>query len=512
MPDIFLSYSSKDRGVAERIQDGLAQEGYDVFWDQATPPGIDWDTWIRKQLKEARCVIVLWSRDSVASPNVRHEAMIGRDTSKLLPVLVDELSPDDFPMGLFFVQALNVGRTKRSLSASWLKLLEEVRSRVDAEAAGPDEAATAELKPVRRRKARPLWRRPAVLGGTLAALLLIVAIWQFRPLMTLFDPSRPPVPAAWVETARNGEALARARVVRSAEEALTSNRQAVGTSWVWLVAQLISSSPEEARGIAPLFFRYLAGREDPECGCFYTEDIPHSVGNGWVVVVFSKYRQPVPAPLLRTILTAQSPEGWWPISFNATRDASNAATHATAVLTIALVQARDAGTLPAELRGEVDAAIARAVTWLNRGPEDGGSWSDYPNNERRIENISFAAMAAVASALGGEPDGRAARAFRRSVAELPSTTDSFPSNSYVELTNGTRFVDQYRHPTAPWIGAAAVMTYRGGGILERRTLRRIIRAWLAQDIGDERLLRQDWLTGEHLLTRSLALPLLERQE
>ncbi len=511
MPDIFLSYSSKDREVAERIQAGLAEEGYDVFWDQATPPGIDWDTWIRNQLKQARCVIVLWSRDSVASPNVRHEAMIGRDTAKLLPVLVEELTPDDFPMGLFFVQALNVGRTKKSLTASWPKLLEEVRARVDAEPAPADPAAPAEEKPARKRRARPFWRRPAVLGGTLA-VLLAVAIWQFRPLMILFDASRPPVPAGWVETARNGEALARARVVRSAEEALTSNRQAVGTSWVWLVAQLISSSPEEARGIAPLFFRYLAGLENPECGCFYTEDIPHTVGNGWVVMVYAKYRQPVPAPLLRTLLAGQSPEGWWPISFTATRDASNAATHATAVLTIALVEARDAGVVPAELRPQVDAAIARAVTWLNRGPENGGEWSDYPNNERRIENVSFAAMAAVASAVGGEPDGRAARAFRRAVTGLPETTDSFPSNSYVELTNGTRFIDQYRHPTAPWIGAAAVMTYSGGGIMERRTLRRIIREWLQDDIGDERLLRQDWMTGEHLFTRSLALPLLERDQ
>src|SRR3712207_2433826 len=91
MPDIFLSYSSKDRAVAERIQAGLAEQGYDVFWDQSTPPGIDWDSWIRAKLADSRCVSVLWSKTSVSSPNVRHEAIIGQQRHKLLPVMIDEL-------------------------------------------------------------------------------------------------------------------------------------------------------------------------------------------------------------------------------------------------------------------------------------------------------------------------------------------------------------------------------------------------------------------------------------
>lgn len=505
MPDIFLSYSSQDRDVAERIQARLAEEGYDVFWDQSTPPGIDWDTWIRDKLKDSRCVIVLWSKTSVSSPNVRHEAIIGREKHKLLPVMVDDLDPDDFPMGLFLVQALKIGRTKKSLAAQWDKLLEEVRAKLAANRAEGDTAAEAS-KPVRR--VRPLWRRPPIIAGALAAALALALLLNWSSLQIIFDPTLPPVPAASVEAARSSEQLARARVVRSADEALTSGRQAVGTSWVWLVGQLMSAAPEESRGIAPNFFRYLASVLDPQCGCFITEDIPHAVGNAWVIVAFSKYRQPLPAKLVQTVLASQSPEGWWPISFTATRDATNAATHATALLTIALVEARDAGIVPAELRVGVSNAITRAVTWLNRGPEDGTTWSDYPNNERRVENISFAAMATVASAVGGQPDGRAAKAFRRSVTALPVSTDSFPSNSYVELTDGDRFIDQYRHPTSPWVGAAAVLSYRGGSIGERRTLRQIIRAWIGEDIGDERLLRQDWLTGETLFLRGLALPLL----
>ena len=54
-------------------------------------------------------MIALWTKSSVASPNVRHEAIIAREAGKLLPVMVDELKPTDFPMGLFMVQALLIG-------------------------------------------------------------------------------------------------------------------------------------------------------------------------------------------------------------------------------------------------------------------------------------------------------------------------------------------------------------------------------------------------------------------
>ena len=80
-----------------QLQSALIARGLDVFWDQAVPPGQDWDGWIRSKLSRARVVVVLWSKTSVASPNVRHEAMIARDAGKLVPVLIDDLQPTDFP-------------------------------------------------------------------------------------------------------------------------------------------------------------------------------------------------------------------------------------------------------------------------------------------------------------------------------------------------------------------------------------------------------------------------------
>ncbi len=35
MPEIFLSYSRDDQATARRFAEGLAGEGFDVWWDQS---------------------------------------------------------------------------------------------------------------------------------------------------------------------------------------------------------------------------------------------------------------------------------------------------------------------------------------------------------------------------------------------------------------------------------------------------------------------------------------------
>ncbi|MEQ1609688.1 MAG: hypothetical protein ABL956_12075 [Hyphomonadaceae bacterium] len=41
MADVFLSYSSKGRAEAKRVQEALSARRIDVFCDQETPPGQD---------------------------------------------------------------------------------------------------------------------------------------------------------------------------------------------------------------------------------------------------------------------------------------------------------------------------------------------------------------------------------------------------------------------------------------------------------------------------------------
>ena len=479
------------------MRDALEEAGYGVFWDQSTPPGTDWDSWIRDQLAGARLVVTLWTRSSVASPNVRHEAIIAREAGKLLPVMVDALAPTDFPMGLFMVQALLIGRSGREFNAVRPKFLDEVRARIGA----PGESGRPVLQPRPRKRRRGL----AIGLGLVAALAAIGLYFAWPMLGFLINPDAPPVSAEQLKASVDGERLARERVARGAENTLSGDHEMIGTSWAWAAGQLIGGAPHESRGLADRYFAYLARVERPDCHCYLIYDIQHSIGNAWVVIAAARLGRPAPAPLLQTILDAQHPEGWWAISFNAVRDGSNAAVHATAIVTVALAEARRAGSVPPALAPRVDAALARAVGWLNRGPPEGAHWSDYPNNDRRTENLVFAAMATVAAHLGGSAeDSHAADAFVRSVTALPAPTENFASGAYIALANGQRFFDTYRHPVAPWIGAAAVMAYRGAAPADKRKLRPIIAAWLNADLTDENLLRQDWITAETLFLRAVA--------
>jgi hypothetical protein len=108
MTDIFFSYSSADRERVRPIRDTLAAQGFEVFWDQQVPPGMDWDTWIRQHLTKSKCAMAFWSATSVSSDNVRHEAMVAKQQGKLISVLLEPLTVDQFPMGLYAQQAANL--------------------------------------------------------------------------------------------------------------------------------------------------------------------------------------------------------------------------------------------------------------------------------------------------------------------------------------------------------------------------------------------------------------------
>ncbi len=131
MADIFFSYSSKDRAKIQRVRDTLVSHGFSVFWDQEVPASTDWDSWIRQQLNDATCALVVWSENSVASDNVRHEAWIAKRQNKIIPVLMDVLEADRFPMGLYAVQAVNLsGWAGDPEHDEWKKLLRELESKL----------------------------------------------------------------------------------------------------------------------------------------------------------------------------------------------------------------------------------------------------------------------------------------------------------------------------------------------------------------------------------------------
>jgi TIR domain len=131
MTDIFFSYSSTDRERVRPIRDALVAQGFEVFWDQQVPAGMDWDTWIRQHLTKSKCAMAFWSATSVSSDNVRHEAMVAKQQSKLISVLLEPLTVEQFPMGLYVQQAANLSDWRGDYNDNeWRKFRREFEAKL----------------------------------------------------------------------------------------------------------------------------------------------------------------------------------------------------------------------------------------------------------------------------------------------------------------------------------------------------------------------------------------------
>ena len=126
MADIFVSYASADRAKAEELARILIAKGWSVFWDRDIPAGRRFHDVIESELGDSRCVIVLWSRQSVRSHWVRDEAEEARKLEKFLPVLIDGTAP---PLGFRGYQNVDLTDWSTGSAHSGItRLLAEVRS------------------------------------------------------------------------------------------------------------------------------------------------------------------------------------------------------------------------------------------------------------------------------------------------------------------------------------------------------------------------------------------------
>ena len=60
-----------------------------MWWDRSIPPGQDFGEVIEEALHAAKCVVVLWSKESVKSEWVRNEARVGLQRGILIPALIE---------------------------------------------------------------------------------------------------------------------------------------------------------------------------------------------------------------------------------------------------------------------------------------------------------------------------------------------------------------------------------------------------------------------------------------
>ena len=93
MADVFVSYASEDRGRIAPLIDAIEAQGLSVWWDRRIGMGSSFDREIERELDAAKCVVVVWSAQSVDSDWVRIEAQEGYERNILVPLRIDDVRP-----------------------------------------------------------------------------------------------------------------------------------------------------------------------------------------------------------------------------------------------------------------------------------------------------------------------------------------------------------------------------------------------------------------------------------
>lgn len=141
MARVFLSYDREDRTKAQAIAKALERAGHFAWWDLHIKGGAEYGLEIEKALEQSDAIVVLWSAHSINSTWVRDEAASGRDSGRLIPVMIDLVSP---PMGFRQYQNLEFSSWKgRGKPPRMAELLASI------DALGERESSSGPVKPVR---------------------------------------------------------------------------------------------------------------------------------------------------------------------------------------------------------------------------------------------------------------------------------------------------------------------------------------------------------------------------
>jgi hypothetical protein len=122
MADVFLSYSRSDRPFAERTATVLGEAGIRCFLDIALlSPGADWSRAIEDAIEGCSAVVLIASRDSLASPSCAYEwrraALAGK------PVVLAGIEPIAVPDELARQPSVDM---RAGGAAAWRRLADAV--------------------------------------------------------------------------------------------------------------------------------------------------------------------------------------------------------------------------------------------------------------------------------------------------------------------------------------------------------------------------------------------------
>jgi membrane-associated phospholipid phosphatase len=185
MADIFLSYSRADLPRARQFERALEECGWSVFWDRELLPGEGFRRAIEHELRQARCVIVLWSKTSIESEWVIDEAESGKQNGRLVSVRIDDV---EMPLGFRQLHAAMLVDWQGDSGHTEFQLLARRLHTLIPTGAGPPPAKPRENEPA----PDSFLARLAVRHPSAEPTMLLAAVFLVNYIQTSVDAAVTP--------------------------------------------------------------------------------------------------------------------------------------------------------------------------------------------------------------------------------------------------------------------------------------------------------------------------------
>ena len=165
---IFLSYPSEERPLAERVHLALGAAGHEVFFDREDlPPGDEFDRAVRQAMRASALLVFFITPDAVKR---------GRYTLTEL-----KLAQDQWPQPGGRVLPVMVQPTPIEGIPAYLRAVSILEAHGDLAAEVAHEADRMLASRTLRRRARTIMATPAGIGGLILAIILIATTWILWP-------------------------------------------------------------------------------------------------------------------------------------------------------------------------------------------------------------------------------------------------------------------------------------------------------------------------------------------
>jgi hypothetical protein len=126
MADLFVSYAREDREGATAIVEALTEAGWSVFYDEHLPAGSHWILELEREIRAARCLVILLSVAAKDSRWIHEERVFAEENG--LTVFPVRLDSSPLPLGFATRQTVSLpdwnGDTKSPAFLEIVKKLE----------------------------------------------------------------------------------------------------------------------------------------------------------------------------------------------------------------------------------------------------------------------------------------------------------------------------------------------------------------------------------------------------